>query len=128
MERLDSFDLTDKVTLITGAARGIGKAIATQFAAKGAKLILLDMSDEVMQVGQSFSKALAIQSDVTDETQVNQAIHQSIDQFGRIDILVNNAGVVRLSPAETHSNEDQRYEGGNSCSLFLSAYTGIHLV
>ncbi len=107
MELLDTFDLTNKVTLITGAARGIGKAIATQFAAKSSKLILLDMDSEVQQVAQSFGdNALAIKTDVTDEMQVNQAVQQGLEKFGRIDILVNNAGVVRLSPAETHSNED----------------------
>jgi glycerol dehydrogenase len=107
MELLDTFDLTNKVTLITGAARGIGKALATQFSAKGSKLILLDMSSDVQQVAESLGKdALALIADVTDESQVNQAVRQGLTKFGRIDILVNNAGVVRLSPAEQHSNED----------------------
>jgi NAD(P)-dependent dehydrogenase (short-subunit alcohol dehydrogenase family) len=107
MKHLDTFDLTGKVALITGAARGIGKSIAGQFSTKGAKLILLDMSSDISEIAASFGKdTIGILTDVTDETQVNRAVQQGHQTFGCIDILVNNAGVVRLSPAESHSNED----------------------
>jgi glycerol dehydrogenase len=107
MEPLNTFNLTDKVALITGAAQGIGKAIATTFARNGARVVLLDLSPEVKQVAAEIGEgALAIITDVTNEAQIDDAIKTVLERLGRIDILVNNAGVVRLSPAEEHSNQD----------------------
>jgi glycerol dehydrogenase len=102
-----NFRLDNKVTLITGAARGIGKAIALTFARQGAKVIGFDLSPDVQQLSAELGDAfLPLTVDVTQEEQINAALEKSLETFGRIDILVNNAGVVRLSPAEEHSNED----------------------
>jgi glycerol dehydrogenase len=107
MEHLDTFNLTDKVALITGAAQGIGKAIATTFARNGASVVLLDLSPEVEQVAADIGEAaIPIITDVTNEAQIDDAVKTVLECLGRIDILVNNAGVVRLSPAEAHSNQD----------------------
>jgi glycerol dehydrogenase len=101
------FRLDNKVTLITGAARGIGKAIALVFARQGAKVIGFDLSSKVQDLSSELGDAvLPLEVDVTQEEQIESALKKSLEHFGSIDILVNNAGVVRLSPAEEHSNED----------------------
>lgn len=101
------FRLDNKVVLITGAARGIGKAIALTFARQGAKVIGFDLSPDVNQLSAELGDIfLPLIVDVTREEQIAPALEKSLETFGRIDILVNNAGVVRLSPAEEHSNED----------------------
>jgi glycerol dehydrogenase len=101
------FRLDNKVALITGAARGIGKAIAFMFARQGAKVVGFDLSPDVNQLSTELGDAfLPLTVDVTREEQINAALEKSLETFGRIDVLVNNAGVVRLSPAEEHSNED----------------------
>jgi glycerol dehydrogenase len=102
-----SFRLDNKVALVTGAARGIGKAIALIFARQGAKVVGLDLSPDVRELSAELGNAvLPLVVDVTREEQINTALEKSLETFERIDILVNNAGVVRLSPAEEHSNED----------------------
>ncbi len=91
---------TGQTVLITGAAQGIGKAIAEAFAEKGASLILLDLSEKVHEVAESLgsgTSCTALQVDVTDPEQVQGAL----EPFETIEVLVNSAGIVRLAPAET---------------------------
>lgn len=92
-----------QVALITGAGRGIGKATAERFAAEGAKVALL--SNELNDLKQTESELLsrgatviAIQVDVSDAEQVQQAIDRTVSAFGRIDIVVNNAGIAWEEP------------------------------
>jgi 3-oxoacyl-[acyl-carrier protein] reductase len=90
--------LTGKKALVTGAARGIGHAIAVAFASEGADVAILDLkkesaeraADEVRQLG---VKGIAVAADVSNEEQVKRAIGEVERAFGRIDILVNNAGI-----------------------------------
>ncbi|MHB1628544.1 MAG: bifunctional rhamnulose-1-phosphate aldolase/short-chain dehydrogenase [Bacilli bacterium] len=93
-------ELTGRVALITGAARGIGAAIAERFAQEGAVVVLgdrlvedaVEMAEKIqMQYGPR--SALAVPLDVTDEIQVTQAVEQIVSQYGGIDILVSNAGI-----------------------------------
>ena len=91
--------LKDKVAVITGAGRGIGRAIALAYAGEGARLALAARS--VDQLGETAQQAQAqgaetciIETDVTEQTSVDGMARQALDQFGRIDILVNNAGIV----------------------------------
>lgn len=102
------FSLAGKVALITGAAAGIGRAVAELFAEKGARLVLLDLDEAVHDVARSFGpdRAHAVVADVTDADAVRAAVDEGVRQFGGIDILVNNAGVVALEPAETFSEEN----------------------
>jgi 3-oxoacyl-[acyl-carrier protein] reductase len=83
--------MKDKVVLITGGSRGIGKAAALEFAATGAKVIIFH-SDPSVQVGKC-GGAREIVADVSDEGQVKNAVNSVVAEFGKIDILVNNAGI-----------------------------------
>ncbi len=87
--------------MITGAARGIGKAIALKFAAEGANIAFCDIViDEVALATKAElealgAKVLAIQSDVSDFEAAASVVNQTVEAFGRLDILVNNAGITR---------------------------------
>lgn len=91
--------LKDRVALITGAARGIGKATAELFASEACKLILWDLNPEVMELATKLkangTEVIALKVNVADRTQVDEAIKVALDHFGRIDILINNAGITR---------------------------------
>ena len=96
MARNDRF--TNKVVFITGAASGIGRAAALAFAAEGARLAILDRSVEALEAVQASVKdaggeVLTIACDVSSPDQVEAAIQQIVDRFGRLDIAFNNAGV-----------------------------------
>jgi len=91
--------LNDKVVIITGASSGIGKALAIEFANRGANLVLAarqyvvlcELTESLIQ--QYGIKALAVQCDVSVEDDCDQLIKQAILTFGKIDILINNAGI-----------------------------------
>ena len=91
-------ELRDKVVLVTGAAQGIGRAIAKTFASEGAQVALVDLahpSATVSEIKEAGGLALPIIADVTNAAQVNDAVDTTLRTFGRIDVLVNNAGVLR---------------------------------
>jgi D-threitol dehydrogenase (NAD+) len=102
-----SFALTDKVAVVTGGASGIGAAIAGAYAAKGAKVAILDLSAEAGQAraDELGGEACAYACDVTDPVSVDEAVNAVQQRYGRIDILVNSAGVVMLAPAEELSRK-----------------------
>jgi len=90
--------LDGKVAVVTGGGRGIGKAIAVAFAAEGASVVVASRNMEnlkktVTEIESKGGKALAIQTDVTIEEQVERMVRQAVDAFGKIDILVNNSGI-----------------------------------
>jgi len=87
-------DLEGKCALVTGAARGIGQAIADTLAANGARVAYTDIDYETVQdaAGQA-PRSLALEMNITDHSQVKNAVAEALAKFGRIDILVNNAGV-----------------------------------
>ena len=90
--------LKDKVAIVTGAGRGIGKAIAEAFAKEGALVVCSARSvDEINAVAESVG-GLAIPCDVADETDICSMVDATVDAYGRIDILVNNAGAVARLP------------------------------
>lgn len=104
-----NFSLLNKVALITGGAKGIGKAIALLFADKGANISLFDISDELNNTAKEIEakgrQALAIKVDLTKKIELEKAVLETIKKFGKIDILVNNAGVAFLDDAENLSEE-----------------------
>jgi len=100
------FDLTGKVALITGAAGGIGRALATLFAAQGVKLALTDRSEAVHAFAAELGEGhRAWTGDVTDAGTIERTVAEVAAHFGKIDILVNNAGIGMLAPAEATTTE-----------------------
>ena len=87
-------DLTGKHALVTGAARGIGQAIADALAANGAKVAYTDIDfEEVEQSAARSPDTIALKMDISQEDQVNDTVATIVDQWGGLDILVNNAGI-----------------------------------
>ncbi len=102
---MPKFTLEDKIAVVTGAARGIGREIALVFAHSGAHLILVDIHQkELMKTGKEIDrmgrKSLSIAADISNTREIKRLIRDVINEFDRIDILVNNAGVVDNNPAE----------------------------
>lgn len=91
-------NLKGKIAIVTGAGRGIGRAIALTFANEGAYVavndidenVINDVTREIVSLG---SHALAVRADVTKPDQVGMMVSQTLDEFGKVDILVNNAGI-----------------------------------
>jgi glucose 1-dehydrogenase len=96
--------LQNQVAIVTGAATGIGKAIATAMASEGASVVIdyvgapAQANAVVQSIQASGGKALAVPADVSNPDQVSQLIQKTIDSFGRLDILVNNAGLEYKHP------------------------------
>jgi 3-oxoacyl-[acyl-carrier protein] reductase len=103
--------LKDRVAIVTGAARGIGKAVAWIFVREGAKVVLVDVEKERLEalqeeIRKKGGQALAVPCDVSKASEVKQMVDQVQRVFGRIDILVNNAGIIRRGTIETVTEED----------------------
>ena len=91
-------ELSGQVALVTGAARGIGKAIADAMAQNGARVVYADIDRaEAEQSASASSGSKAMEMDVTNEFQVQAVTNEVVGEYGRIDILVNNAGVNTLA-------------------------------
>ena len=87
-------DLSGDVAFVTGAASGIGRAIATAFAANGAAVVIADIdSPKARALAASLPKAIAVEMDVRDTAGIERAVRETLNTFGRLDVLVNNAGV-----------------------------------
>ena len=94
--------LQDKVAVITGAASGIGKEIAIEFAKEGARVCIADLALEAAtatanEIGKSGGSAMAVAMNVTDEAQVDAAVAQVVAQWGGVDVLISNAGIQIIS-------------------------------
>ncbi|PHQ71324.1 MAG: D-threitol dehydrogenase [Paracoccus sp.] len=101
------FSLAGKVAIVTGAASGIGAAIAQAFAAKGAHVALFDLNTgKARQIADTLpGEARVFSCDVTDPDSISSAVTGAAETMGSIDILVNSAGIVDLAPAEELSSE-----------------------
>jgi len=98
-------ELKDRIAIITGAGRGIGKAIAEKFSEEGASVALWDIDldsaeDVAAALDPSGKKALAMKADITNEGEIANALSEVLRKFSRIDILVNNAGISRHKAVE----------------------------
>lgn len=103
-----------RVSIVTGAGRGIGRAVSTELARRGAKVALVARGEgEIRAVAREIEsnggQALAVPADVTSEAQVGQMVDRVLAEYGTVDVLVNNAGTTRRGPVETlplrHWNE-----------------------
>ena len=111
MTDFPSFDLTGQASLVTGAARGLGRAIALALAHAGSDVALglrdkntaADLVRDIHALGR---KALPLQMDVTRLDQISRAVSDAASHFGRLDILVNNAGVAPENLAENYREDD----------------------
>ncbi|MFY9140138.1 MAG: 3-oxoacyl-[acyl-carrier-protein] reductase [Thermacetogeniaceae bacterium] len=102
--------MRDEVALITGGARGIGKAIALRFAQEGYKVAVCDLAskcdDVVQKIKDKGGQALGLSCDITDPLMVKEMIDQIIAAFGRLDVLVNNAGIAQDNLLPRISDEE----------------------
>lgn len=107
----DMFNLEGKVAVVTGASSGLGHDAAVMYAEYGADVALLDLNEndlekvkeEIEKLGR---KVIAIECDVTKETQVKDAVSKVLDVFSHIDILLNNAGVAVRGGVETLTEDE----------------------
>jgi NAD(P)-dependent dehydrogenase (short-subunit alcohol dehydrogenase family) len=99
-------ELQGKRALVTGGARGLGRAIGEAFLAQGAKVMLCDVQDDLVAKTAEEIGASSIRCDVSNSSDVQAAIQATVDAFGGIDVLVNNAGIVHNYSLLDHPEED----------------------
>ncbi len=104
-------DLKDKVAVVTGARRGMGRAHSLKLAAAGAKVVVSDISKEecekvVEEIKEKGGEAIAVKCDVTQKSEVDAMVQKAVDEWGTVDILVNNAGIAQFIPFLEMSEED----------------------
>ena len=130
MDDFPRFDLGGRVALVTGASRGLGRAISLALANAGADVAvgLHDASGEspVAEIEAMGRRAFAVQMDMLDLGQIAAAVNDVVGRLGRLDILVNNAGVSPEDPAEdvTEANFDQTVGVNVKCVFFASQAAG----
>jgi NAD(P)-dependent dehydrogenase (short-subunit alcohol dehydrogenase family) len=101
-----------KVAIVTGAAGGIGAAIASRLHAEGASVVIADLKAEAAQatantfVAQAGGRAIGVACDVGSEEQVEAAVRTALDTFGRLDVVVNNAGLMTFKTLAEFTGED----------------------
>lgn len=144
---MPKYDFSDKVAFITGAARGQGRSHALQYAENGADVVLMDINDNlesvpydlgsrdeldsvVEEIEEKGQNALAVEGDVSAETDVESAVEQALDRFGHIDILANNAGILSLS--DTVEMDERMWDemlNINAKGVWLcSKHVGQHMI
>lgn len=100
--------LRDKVTLVTGAGSGFGEGIARSYAREGARVAVVDIRGDAAErvAGEIGEAALAVACDVSDRADIDRAVSQIRDRFGRLDVVVNNAGITHRNQPLLDVDED----------------------
>jgi NAD(P)-dependent dehydrogenase (short-subunit alcohol dehydrogenase family) len=135
MDEFPRFDLEGRTALVTGAARGLGRAISLALANAGADVALglrdpetgTDVVDEISAMGR---RVLPLSMDVRNLGQVRAGVEETVERFGRLDILVNNAGVAPTNPAEdvNEADYDLTFEVNVKGTFFASQAAGREMI
>lgn len=113
-------ELEGKVAIVTGAASGIGKAIAALMHSRGVKVVAEDIKPEVAELAKEFTGMATFVGDVTEEETAKKVVELAVEQFGKLDILVNNAGrIVNKLVVDTTLEEWNMIMATNVTSAFL---------
>ena len=124
--------LKGKIAVVTGAGRGIGRAIALQFAEYGAKVVvnyrssLTQVDELLLAIKAAGGEAIAIQADISREDQAKALIEAAVKKYGRLDILINNAGItkdnllMRMTEEEFDSVLNTNLKGTFFCTKYAS--------
>lgn len=136
MDYTKLFDLTGKVSIVTGAATGLGKAMAEALASFGSHIVVADIQygfaeDTAQKIAERYNvSTLAFQVDVTQEDQVQEMVNTTVEKFGKIDVLVNNAGICQKINAEEQTIDDwKRTMDVNVNGVYLcSKYVGLKMM
>ena len=111
---IKQFDLTDRVAIVTGGSKGLGKAMAAGLASAGAKTVLVSRNQSEAEAAAAEINAdhgqesIGVEADVTEQDRIESLVQSVIDQFGRIDILINSAGINIRGPIDELSLEEFR--------------------
>ena len=124
--------LQGKTAMVTGGASGFGRGIAETFGREGANVVFLDLNQAgAQEVASSISNhALAIEGDVTKKSDIERAVAQTVEQFGRLDIVVNNAGWTHVNQPMLEVDEDEfdRVFNINVKSIYLMTHAVVPLM
>lgn len=121
--------LAGKSALITGAARGIGRAFAERYIAEGARVAIADIDPRVAETAQEIGAA-AIAMDVTDQTSIDAGVKKAIAMQGQIDILINNAAIFTADPITdiTRADFDRAFAVNVAGTLFTLQAVARHMI
>lgn len=127
MKRLDG-----KTALITGSARGIGRAFAERYVSEGARVAIadIDMTRAQETASQTGDRAIAVHLDVTDQASIDAAVATTADQLGQIDILINNAAIFTAAPLTEITREDyaRTFDINVAGTLFTLQAVAQHMI
>jgi NAD(P)-dependent dehydrogenase (short-subunit alcohol dehydrogenase family) len=131
----ERFSIAGRVAIVTGAASGIGRAIALDLAGMGANVVVADIAGDAAdavakEIESSGGRAIAVKTDVTDKNEAEKMVNKAVETFGKIDILVNNAGIIaRCSVMEMQEQEfDKTFDVNLKSVMLCSQAVAKHMI
>lgn len=126
--QMRAIDVRGQVVVITGSSRGLGFALAQEFARQGARLVLCARNERDLHVAREAiadlgAEVLAVPCDVRDRAQAERLIDEATARFGQVDVLVNNAGTIMVGPLESQKLED--FEEAMGTMFWSTVYTSL---